>query len=141
MGAFHFVLAFLHVETRRVVLSPATYRPEAVWVETQANMFVDQARADGLRVATVMHDRDKMFSSAFDNALKRRRVKILRSPFRSPNMNAFVERFVQSIKQECLDHFTVFGTQHMDYLCREYLEYYHTERPHQGKENELLGPA
>ncbi len=53
-------------------------------------------------------------------------------------MNAFVERFVQSIKQECLDHFIVFGTQHMDYLCREYVEYYHTERPHQGRENELL---
>lgn len=56
-------------------------------------------------------------------------------------MNAFVERFVQSIKQECLDHFIVFGTQHMDYLCREYVEYYHTEQPHQRRENELLTRA
>jgi len=53
-------------------------------------------------------------------------------------MNAFAERFVQSIKQECLDHFVVCGMQHMDVLCREYLEYYHTEWPHQGRENELL---
>jgi putative transposase len=53
-------------------------------------------------------------------------------------MNAFVERFVQSIKQECLDNFVVFGAAHLDVLCREYLEYYLTERPHQGRENELL---
>jgi len=53
-------------------------------------------------------------------------------------MNAYAERFVQSIKQECLDHFVVFGTQHLDHLCKEYLEYYHAERPHQGLENELL---
>ncbi len=121
-----------------MILSPAAYRPNAAWVEAQANMFVDRARADGLRVTRVMHDRDSMFSSAFDDALKGRRVKILRSQFRAPNMNAYVERFVQSIKQECLDHFIVFGAQHMDYLCSEYLEYYHTERPHQGRGNELL---
>ncbi len=59
-----FVLAFLHVETRRVILSPATYRPDAAWVEAQANMFVNQARVDGWRVARVMHDRDSMFSAA-----------------------------------------------------------------------------
>ncbi|MDA7978113.1 MAG: integrase core domain-containing protein [Pirellulales bacterium] len=133
-----FVLAFLHVETRRVILSPATFKHDAAWAEVQANVFVNQARADGLRVARIMHDRDKMFSIAFDATLNRKRVKILRSPFCSPNINAYVERFVQSIKQECLDHFIVFGTQHMDYLCGQYLEYYHTERPHQDKENELL---
>ena len=133
-----FVLAFLHVETWRVILSPATFKPDAAWVEAQAEAFVDQPRADGLRVARVMHDRDSMFSNAFDATLKRMRVKIVLSPLRAPNMNAFVERFVRSLKQECLDYFIVFGTQHMDYLCGQYLEYYHTERPHQGKENELL---
>jgi putative transposase len=78
------------------------------------------------------------FSTVFDEALRRKHVTVKKTQFRSPNMNAFSERFVQSIKQECLDHFVVFGAQHMDVLCREYLEYYHTERPHQGRENELL---
>jgi putative transposase len=59
-------------------------------------------------------------------------------PFRAPNTNAYVERFVQSIKQECLDHFLVFGLRHLQYLCSEYLAYYLTERPHQGRENEVL---
>jgi putative transposase len=53
-------------------------------------------------------------------------------------MNAFVERFIQSIQQECLDHFIAFGRRHLDYLCKEYVEHYHTERPHQGLNNELV---
>ena len=58
--------------------------------------------------------------------------------YRSPNLNAYVERFVQSIQQECLDHFLIFGQKHFDYLVREYVEHYHTERPHQGLKNQLI---
>jgi putative transposase len=135
-----FVLAFLNVETCRVILSPASYQPDAEWVAAQAESFVAQAREAGLPVARVTRDRDCMFSVGFDQALKRKRVKVIQIPFRAPNMNAFVERFVQSIQQECLDHFIVFGTQHFDYLCGEYVAYYLTERPHQGVgiDNELL---
>jgi putative transposase len=133
-----FVLAFLNVKTRRVILSPATYKPNAEWIEAQAEAFVEQARGAGLPVARLMRDNDSSFSTVFDEALRRKHVKIVKTQFRSPNMNAFVERFVQSIQQECLDHFIIFGTQHMDVLCREYLEYYLTERPHQGRENEVL---
>jgi putative transposase len=135
-----FVLAFLNVKTRRVILSPATYKPDAIWIAAQAESFVKQARDQGLPVARLIHDRDKKLSSLFDNTLRRHRVKVVKTPFRSPNMNAFVERFVQSITQECLNHFIVFGTPHMDVLCREYLTYYHRHRPHQGKRNELLLP-
>ena len=85
-----------------------------------------------------MRDRDDAFSLAFDEALRRRRVRVMPVPFRAPNTNAYVERFVQSIKQECLDHFLVFGLRHFEYLCSEYLTYYLTERPHQGRGNELL---
>lgn len=133
-----FVLAFVNVKTRRVVLSPATYKPDAQWVAEQAEKFVQQARGDGLPVARLMRDCDSAFSQPFDQALRRRRVKIVKTQFRAPNMNAYAERFVQTIKQECLDHFVVFGTRHLDHLCREFLEHFHLERPHQGRENELL---
>ena len=133
-----FVLAFVHVKTRRVILSPATYRTDSAWVAKQAEAFVEQARADGLPVGRLMRDRDSAFSKVFDAVVRRRRVRVVTTSFRAPNMNAYAERFVQSIKQECLDHFVVFGTQHLDHLCKEYLEYFHTERPHQGLENELL---
>jgi len=133
-----FVLAFLNVKTRQVILSPATYKPDAEWVEQQAEAFVEQARGEDLPVARLIRDNDGSFSTVFDEALRRKHVKIVKTQFRSPNMNAFVERFVQSIQQECLDHFIIVGTQHMDVLCREYLAFYHTERPHQGRDNKLL---
>ena len=57
---------------------------------------------------------------------------------RAPNQNAFVERWVQSIKHECLDHFIVFGEDHYNHLISEYVEHYSTERPHQGLDNGLV---
>ena len=85
-----------------------------------------------------MHDRDTKFTAGFDAALEKAGLDARRSAYRAPNTAAYVERFVQSIKQECLDYFVVFGQRHMDYLCREFLEHYHAERPHQGLDNELL---
>src|SRR5690606_16923704 len=61
-----FVLAFLHVETRRVILSPATFHPDEAWVVAQANAFVTQARGQGLRVRTIQRDRDTKFTATFD---------------------------------------------------------------------------
>ncbi|QDU28987.1 Integrase core domain protein [Anatilimnocola aggregata] len=135
-----FVLAFLHVETRRVILSPPTFNPNENWIVAQAAVFVEQARGQGLRVATVQHDCDTKFTQGFDQALRQRRARVRRTAFRSPNTNAFVERFVQSIGQECLDRFVIFGEKHMNHVCQEYLQHYHQERPHQGEgiENELL---
>ena len=131
-----FVLVFLNVKTRQVILSPATLHPNESWVVSQAESFVRQARGHGLPVALLQHDRDTKFTSAFDAKLKSLRVPVKRGAYRSPNTNAFVERFIQSIEQECLDRFVVFGGTHLDYLCAEYLAHYHVERPHQSLDNE-----
>ena len=71
-----------------------------------------------------MHDRDTKFAKSFNEkfSIGTKEVKI--SAFRSPNTNAFVERFIQSIKQECLDHFVVFGRDHFDHICSEYSMHY-----------------
>jgi putative transposase len=90
--------------------------------------------AKKLGAAIVMHDRDTKFTAGFDAALKKEGPEA----HRAPNTAAYVERFVQSIKQECLDYFVVFGQRHMDHLCREFVQHYDTERPHQGLDNELL---
>ena len=72
--------------------------------------------------------------------MKSLRVKIKPGAFRSPNTNAFAERFIQSLQRECLDHFVIVGEQHMDYGWAEAAAHYHEERPHQGDgiDNELL---
>jgi len=61
--------------------------------------------------------------------------------FRSPNLNAYVERFVQAIEHECLDKFIVFGQEHLDHVCGEYVQHYHLERPHQAMGNGMLVAA
>jgi putative transposase len=63
---------------------------------------------------------------------------VIKLQYRSPNTNAYVERFIQTLQQECLDYFIVFGERHMDYLVREMVEHYHMERPHQSKGNQPL---
>jgi putative transposase len=133
-----FVIAFLNVKTRQVILSPATLHPDEAWVVAQAESFVRRVREQGLPVARVQRDRDTKFTRSFDQKLQQNRVKVVKNAYRSPNTNAYVERFVQSIGQECLDRFVIFGERHMDHLCAEYLAHYHEERPHQSLENEPL---
>lgn len=118
-----FVIAFLNVKTRQVVLSPATLHPNEEWAIAQAASFVKRARESGLPVRYVQRDRDAKFAKAFDQKLKSSHVKIKQNAFRSPNTNAFVERFVQTIQQECLDRFVILGEQHMDYVCQEFLAF------------------
>jgi transposase InsO family protein len=67
-------------------------------------------------------------------------VKPLRLPARSPNLNAFAERFVGSIKSECLDRIVPLGETHLRAAIRAFMDHYHEERPHQGLGNELIAP-
>ena len=133
-----FLLVFLHVESRRVFLSPATYHPNEAWVCGQAEAFARHVQQSGLGADIVMHDRDSKFSAAFDAELKSAGFRVQKSAFRSPNTVAFVERFIQTLGQECLDHFVIFGERHLNHLCAVFCDYYHRLRPHQGKDNELL---
>lgn len=73
-------------------------------------------------------DNDRLYRQ-FDETLAARGVQATQDLM--PNTNAFVERFIQALQVECLDHFLVFGEKHLDYLVREYVEHYHTERPHE----------
>jgi putative transposase len=130
-----FVLAFVHVASRRVWLSPGSFKPDAGWVQAQAEAFTSHAKQVNLPAGVVVRDRDCKFSRGFDAALTAGGAWALQTPFRSPNVNAYVERFVQAIGQECLDKLIVFGPEHLDYVVGEYLAYYHEERPHQGRGN------
>lgn len=136
-----YFLAFLNVETRRVVLSEPTLHPTDVWATSQAETFVQEARAQGLPVRYLQRDKDSKYLPEFDHRLKRQRVTVLKGPKCAPNWQAFVERFIGSLRAECLHHFVFFGMQHLQVVAREWLKHYHADRPHQGKENELLtGP-
>jgi len=118
-----FALVFLNVATRRVYVSPCTAKPTGAWVEEQTKGFLSYVQQSGLSVDMVSRDRDPLFHK-FDETLAANGVRRLKLAYRAPNTNAYVERFIQSIQVECLDHFLVFGEKHFDYLVREYVEHY-----------------
>jgi putative transposase len=130
-----FLLVFLHVETRRVFISSATHHPNEAWVNEQAAAFLKHAKKARLGAEVIMHDRDTKFARSFDASLEEAGLRVQWTAYRSPNTCAFVERFIQTLGQECLDHFVVLGERHLNYLVREFLEHYHLERPHQALEN------
>jgi putative transposase len=133
-----FVLAFIHVGTRRVYVTPATANPTEEWCRARAIDFVHHATCAGLKAEFVFHDRDSKFGKAFDGELARHGIKGDRVAYRAPNLNAFIERWVQSIEVECLDDFLVFGERHLNYLVAEYVRHFLLHRPHQSLGNAPL---
>ncbi|HEX5470422.1 MAG TPA: integrase core domain-containing protein [Lacipirellulaceae bacterium] len=133
-----FAMVFLNVATRRVWVSPATRNPTEDWVEQQAKAFIEYASANDLKIDLVTRDNDQIYKKGFDRVMTEAGSRPRRLALRSPNLNAYVERFIQTLQVECLDHFLVFGEKHFDHLVKEYVEHYHTERPHQGLHNRLV---
>ncbi len=86
----------------------------------------------------LIHDRDPLFTQAFKAHLSSAGVETVKLPARSPNLNAFAERFVRSIKSECLAQIIPLGERHLRNTVAEYIEHYHTERNHQGLDNQLI---
>jgi len=134
----YYVLFFIHVGTRRVRVAGMTVQPNGAWVEQQARNLVYDLAERGETASYLIRDGDTKFTQKFDEIFKSEGIKVKKLPYRSPNLNAFAERFVQSIKQECLDHFLVFGESHLEHLIREYERHYNTVRPHQGLGNATI---
>lgn len=88
----------------------------------------------------LIHDRDSLFADAFPRILKAAGVTTMRLPPSSPNMNAYAERFVRSIKHECLNQFIFLSEKQLRHVIHEYVEHYNCERNHQGIGNELIEP-
>jgi putative transposase len=89
----------------------------------------------------LLHDRDTKYTQAFRAIIKSGGVRALVLPPRSPNLNAFAERWVKSVKDECLSRLILFGEASLRRALKEYVDHYHTERNHQGKGNVLLFPG
>ncbi len=134
------VLAFIHVKTRRVIVTKATFRPGGQWTADAAACLAGEVQKRGMPKPTVVvRDNDSKFGEPFDTELADQGIKAERLPIRAPLCNSHMERWIQSLRRECLDHFIPVGLKHLDHLVSEYLEHYHLERPHQGLGNRLLG--
>ena len=128
----YYVLFFIHLESRKVEVSGITPHPNDAWMKQIArNVTMDEwGFLNNCRY--LIHDRDTKFTVSFRAIVKSSHVEPLKLPARSPNLNAFAERWVKSVKDDFLSKLILFGEASLRRALREYLIHYHAERNHQG---------
>ncbi len=134
----YYVLVVMELATRRVQIAGITPHPTAAFMPQCARQLTDPFDGCLLGKRYLLHDRDTKFTQAFDGLLKERGVEPLLLPPRSPNLNAHCERFVRSFKEEALEQMVMLGEGALYYAIEQYLTHYHTERNHQGLDNQLI---
>ncbi|MBM3747952.1 MAG: transposase family protein [Acidobacteria bacterium] len=135
------MLFFLQLETRRITLAGITRHPTAEWMVQMSRNAVDEETGHLGGQRHLLHDRETKFCPAYRNVLRSAGVRPVVLPPQSPNLNAFAERWVRSIKQECLSKLILFGEASLRRALTEYIAHFHLERNHQGKQNRLLFPT
>ena len=132
------VLFVMHIATRRVHIAGIIHEPGGNWMEQVARNLTDcfDGFLQGKR--HLICDRDPLFTDGFSDILGSVGVETVKLPPRSPNLNPHAERFVLSIKSECLDRLILFSEGQLRRACAQYVEHFHGERNHQGLDNQLI---
>jgi len=125
-----YVLFFIELSTRRVHVAGVTSKPDSAWVAQQARNLAIAGRLDDTHI--LIRDRDAKFSGSFDEVFRTERLAVVKTPVRAPRANAFAERWVGSVRRECLDHLLIFGRRHLQHVLGIYAEHYNRARPHRG---------
>ena len=137
----YYVLFVMQLSTRYVHIAGLTTSPNGAFMQQVARNLTDVSDGFLLNSRYLIMDRDTKYTEDFRDYLDREGVKPVRCPVRAPNCNAFAERFVRSIKEECLDRMIFFGERSLRHVLNEYIAHYHAERNHQGLGNRLIDPT
>jgi len=141
-GLVRYVVFFvMKLKTRTVEIAGITSEPDGAWMMQIARNLTDAGDGFLRSVQYIILDRDPLYTAAFRRLLRDSGVTPLVLPARSPNLNAFAERFVESAKSECLARMVLLGEPHLRAAVRAFMRHYHEERPHQGLGNELIAPT
>jgi transposase InsO family protein len=137
----YYVLFFIHLESRRIYVAGVTCHPDQEWMEQIARNVTMEDTGFLVQHRYLLHDRDSKYCASFREVLEAGGVKPLALPPRSPNLNAYAERWVRSVKEECLAKLILLSESALRHALRHYEAHYHEERNHQGKDNRLLFPV
>ena len=136
----YYVLFFIHLESRKIDIAGITIHPDGPWMQQMARNVTMEGCGAIRDCRYLLLDRDAKYTQSFRAIIAAGQVEPLVLPARSPNLNCYAERWVRSVKEECLSKVILFGERSLRRALSEYVEHFHTERNHQGKGNILLFP-
>jgi putative transposase len=127
-----YVLFFIEHGSRRVFIAGCTEHPTSAWVTQQARQLTWQLEDRDPPLRFLIHDHDSKFTSGFDTVFEAERIALIHTPFHAPNAIAIAERWIRSVREECLDHLIILDARHLRRVLKEHACYYNEARPHQG---------
>jgi putative transposase len=125
-----YVLFFIELATRRVHLAGITANPDGRWVTQQARNLLMQLDDEGVRPRFLIRDRDSKFTRDFDAVFRSQGIRVIKAPVRAPRARAHAERWVGSVRRECLDRLLIIGRRHLHHVVATYTRHYNEHRPH-----------
>lgn len=135
-----YALFFIDLRRRRVFLAGVTAHPVGGWVTQQARNLAAKLDEEGRIVSFLIRDRDTKFVRPFDEVFTSLGARVLKTPVRAPQANAYAERFVRTARNECLDWILIRNQRHLERVLNEFVDHYNTARPHRGIELEAPIP-
>jgi transposase InsO family protein len=127
-----YVLFAIEVASRRIRILGVTRSPNAAWVTRQARNLSCELADEGRAFRFVLRDRDCKYVAGFDEVFTAEGIRVIRTPIQAPKANAFAERWLRSVRQECLDWILIGGHRHLEKVLAEYVEHDNAKRPHRG---------
>ncbi len=125
-----YILFFIELQTRRVHLAGVTTNPDGAWVTQQARNLLMRLDDQGAQARFLVRDRDGKFTRDFDEVFRSQGIRVIKAPVRAPQARAHAERWVSSLRRECLDRLLILGRRHLECVVHVYAQHYNEHRPH-----------